>query len=64
MFLLESKEHVTPVSHGEGSQSFTWVGLDQWRPQSGSDLLLHKPFEPVVFEKFVFVRGKKLWKTK
>lgn len=34
-----------------------YLGLDQWRPQSGSDLPLHKRFETVVFEKFA-LQGK------
>jgi len=34
------------------------VGLDQWRPQSGLDLLLHKLLETVVFEKFALSEEK------
>lgn len=53
---------MTPVSHGGGIepcfQSLTWVGFDPWRPQSGSDLLLHKHFETVVFEEFCREIGK------
>lgn len=55
--LSRIEENMTPVSHGEepGSQSFPLVCLDPWRLQSGSDLLLHKHFETVVFETFFFV---------
>lgn len=53
-FYFNQKEHVTPASHGEGTQSsshsFSWVGLDQGRPKSGPDLLLYKSCETVMFE--------------
>lgn len=68
MFSSVPKEHTTPVRRGEGiefcSQNLeTWVGLDQWRPQSVSDLLLYKHFETVVFEKFA-LWGEKIGKIK
>lgn len=62
IFCFNQREHVTPASHGEGTQSsshsFTWVGLDQGRPQSGPDLLLYKRCETVMFEKFALLGGK------